>query len=280
MSNLEQILDECLVQIESGAWTLDECLARYPQYAGELRRLLKTSALLQHKQSVQASPTFKSRTRAQLIAQARARPHRARPLHSIRTLTFRLALGVVVIALVLFTGGTAFAQTALPGDPFYGWKILSEEIWRSVQPDPLAADLALTERRAKELIRVANDPKLQTLALQRYQHAVDDLKKYTNPISQSTIDKTLSKHRADFESARVDVSKLQPLFTVTPPTVRQPTSMPAINTSIALTPTSTPTPPVNIPSPAVPTLPALSTALPIPTVALPITLPTPPPRIP
>ena len=40
---LTQALDECLTLLKEGEATLDECLARYPGYAGELRPLLETA---------------------------------------------------------------------------------------------------------------------------------------------------------------------------------------------------------------------------------------------
>ena len=36
-NDLETILDACLSQIEEGESSLDECVARYPEYAAQLQ---------------------------------------------------------------------------------------------------------------------------------------------------------------------------------------------------------------------------------------------------
>jgi hypothetical protein len=48
------------------------------------------------------------------------------------------------------------AQSALPGDPLYGWKRTSEQVWRSLSPDQIGADLTIVHRRTDELLTVTS----------------------------------------------------------------------------------------------------------------------------
>ena len=78
MSKLENILDECLTQLITKQSTLEECLARYPEYAPELRRLLLAAQTLEKGQNVEPTPIFKAKARSQLMAhmKTRSKPQR------------------------------------------------------------------------------------------------------------------------------------------------------------------------------------------------------------
>ena len=165
MTEFERVLQECLHDLEEGAASVDECLARHPRHAPQLEPILLTSAYLARGREARVSDAFQARVRSRLLREMRARPHK--PVRSIFPF-MRLATGFAVILLALLATGTVYAQSVLPGNPFYGWKLASETIWRSVSPDPIATDLALAERRVEELIAVRNDPALYALALNAY----------------------------------------------------------------------------------------------------------------
>src|SRR5205814_4161434 len=117
---------------------------------------------------------------------------------------FRLALGFAALTALFLIAGTTLAQTALPGSAGYGWKIASERVWRAVQPNPLAADLYLADRRASELAQVADDPRAEAIALQGYRQALKVLSQYPLPASQPEIQQALAQQKNDLAQAGLD----------------------------------------------------------------------------
>lgn len=124
--DLERILEACLQGIEQQGWTLEECLARYPAHRAALEPLLRAAlALRQARDHVRPSEAFRTQSPRRLRARLHAirRTPQARPAR----LTFgalrlwRLAaVGVLVIALALVSGGLAYAADgAAPGDALY-----------------------------------------------------------------------------------------------------------------------------------------------------------------
>src|SRR5207244_2001911 len=81
MTDLERALEDCLTRLIEDplqgmrdAVPLEMCLARYPEHAGELRRLLVTASQLERGRGVSAPPDFKARTRARLVAHIATHP--------------------------------------------------------------------------------------------------------------------------------------------------------------------------------------------------------------
>ena len=64
MTEFEQVLDECLDDLEQGASKVDECLARHPKHAAQLKPILLLAEGLEQGRAVEPSPAFKARTRA------------------------------------------------------------------------------------------------------------------------------------------------------------------------------------------------------------------------
>lgn len=224
MSKLEQVLDECLAQVESGEATPEECLARYPEYAADLRPLLNLTSRLEQGRLVQPSPAFKMRTRAQLVAHIRSHPRQtsARPrlalwprgFGSAFGQAFNFAFGAAAILLLVLGTVTVLAQTALPGDALYRWKVASERAWRAVHRDPLNTDLLLAARRAAELTQVAGDSQAEQVARQEYGQSLDTLMtEYTSPDSQEVISDALSEQKNNLAQAGVSVPELDRLLT-------------------------------------------------------------------
>ncbi|MEA3345438.1 MAG: FecR domain-containing protein [Chloroflexota bacterium] len=68
---LSDMLDECLMLLEEGQVTLEECLARYPQYADDLRPLLEIALEMRRMAQLTSSPAaFASGKRRMLQALA------------------------------------------------------------------------------------------------------------------------------------------------------------------------------------------------------------------
>src|SRR5512139_569018 len=150
-NDLETILDTCLYQIEDGEANLDECLARYPEHAVQLEPLLKAATRLSRGREVLPDPAYKARARTQLNVYMQQHPQRKR----VSPVLWRFAIAAMTVLLLFVASGTAFAQTALPGDAFYNWKLTSEHVWRITSSDPLGVDISLSNRRMNELVEVS-----------------------------------------------------------------------------------------------------------------------------
>jgi hypothetical protein len=82
---------------------------------------------------------------------------------------WRFAIAAMTVLLLFVASGTAFAQTALPGDTFYNWKLTSEHVWRFTSSDPLGVDITLSNRRMNELVRVSDNEALRERAVRNYE---------------------------------------------------------------------------------------------------------------
>jgi hypothetical protein len=200
----------------------------------------------------------------------------------------RFAVGFAVVLLALLVAGTAYAQSALPGNAFYSWKLTSEQAWRSVSPDPVGTDLAITERRLNELIAVRNDPLLYSQVLKAYVTLVDRLKSEADAESKARILAVLDSqaeelHQSGIIVPSIDENILPPsdqptLIPTIPPTA---TPLPVLNTP-QVNPTDLPeiVPTLKVPSEIVPTIRVPSPAVPtiqVPSLSVPVTQD--PPRI-
>jgi hypothetical protein len=184
MTEFEKALQECLHDVEQGHSSVDECLTRYPEYARQLEPVLLTSAYLQHGMDARPSAAFKARVRTKLVQQMYARPRKtARP----GFMFMRLAGSLATVIMALLVAGTVYAQNALPGNPFYAWKLASENVWRAASPDAVGVDLMIAERRIDELIAVRNDPVLYAQALRAYLEMSARLKSEIDPGNEVRI---------------------------------------------------------------------------------------------
>lgn len=185
MTEFEQIMEQCLLEMEQGAASVDECLARHPDHAAQLKPILLTASHLVQGRGIQPSAALKARARARLTLHMQAHPRRRlRFGFAFR----RLATGFMVVLLTLLASGTAYAQSALPGDPLYDWKLASERAWRAVSPDPVAADIKIANRRITELNEVADDPILHARALEGY---FEVLTRLETELDEETLERIL-----------------------------------------------------------------------------------------
>jgi hypothetical protein len=184
MSNVDEILEQCLTDLMNGASTVEECLARYPEHAVQLEPLLQTATRVQMGSSVRPAPAFRSRTRARLTMHMQAHPRRV-----VRSFSsfWRMLAGAAAMVLTLCVTGTVYAQGALPGDPFYGWKLTSEEAWRLVSPDTVETDLHIANRRINEMNVTANDQARWARALEGYKEVRNRLEVELDPETLENI---------------------------------------------------------------------------------------------
>ncbi len=298
----QRILEECLIRLSSGSSTLDECLARYLEYDTQIRPLLETALLLNLGRNVKPSSTFIAYTRDALIQYMRSHPYRppiVTPMFRRTALTFTILIAAFLVA------GTAQAQSALPGDTFYGWKRTSERLWRVISPDPIAADIVLANRRLDEWIAVADDPIRSADArdsylevISRLQPTGDDVENTINRIvpalqSQQKILNEAGLASDELNDYLVEASSVLPVATLTqtmptasrvpptatniPPTVTNipptATQVPPTATQIPPTVTATQVPPTETQIPMSPTdapTEIVPTATDVPTEIVPI----------
>jgi hypothetical protein len=150
-NELEEILDSCLYQIEIDGSNIDECVARYPEQAEQLKPLLRAATRLASGREVIPDPSYQARARTQLNVYMQQHPQRKH----VSPVLLRFSIVLATMLLLFVASGTAFAQTALPGDAFYNWKLTSESVWRLTSSDPLGVDITLSNRRMNELVVVS-----------------------------------------------------------------------------------------------------------------------------
>ncbi len=121
----DAILDQCLSMMQAGA-SIDDCVARYPQHADELRAQLQTARTLwDAKPTAQPEPTAQAKGRSRLLTavgelQQSARPQSALWLWPIRGLRSPIRLGQAlpaVVALLVLGGLAASAAVIQPDVP-------------------------------------------------------------------------------------------------------------------------------------------------------------------
>lgn len=145
---LERALDECLSQLNTGEFGLDEVLARYPEHEAELRPLLRTAMLVRQVPQAVPSPEAKAAGRQRLLSavakkrreKALARPGLLRrmeqsaatlvqPLVRPQRQSLRLAQAIAALLIIvsLVSAGTLrVAADSLPDSPLYTIKRATE----------------------------------------------------------------------------------------------------------------------------------------------------------
>ena len=277
MTEFENILEQCLLDLELGLANIDECISRHPGHALELGPVLLTHTSLERLGEARPSAAFKARVRAKLTQQMQAHPRKSRLLNFA---FMRFATNFAIIALMLLLAGTAYAQSALPGNAFYEWKLVSENVWRTVSSDPVVTDLMIADRRMDELIAVSNDPVLHVQALDAYLDAVARLKSEMNIENEALILQTLGSQIKELKAWGIPVPQIidedvLPQIDEVLPTLVDPimtllpvTEVPEVNPT-SLVPAET--------TPMAPEIPEINpTALPdvLPTIQLPDIVPT------
>ena len=205
MTEFEKILEQCLLDLEMGIANVDECISRHPGHALQLRPVLLTHTSLESFGEARPSAAFKARVRAKLTQQMQAHPRKSRQFNFA---FMRLTTNFAVIGLMLLLAGTAYAQSALPGDVFHTWKLVSENTWRSFSSDPVGTDLAIADRRMDELIAVRKDPALRTQALEAYLEVAARLKSEMNVENEALILQTLDSQIEELKESGIPVPQI------------------------------------------------------------------------
>jgi hypothetical protein len=205
MNDLERILDECVERLTKGTSTLEECLSAHPEHAAQLRPLLKSAAgLIHHREDASISPMARARGRAKLSLHMQQQPRR----RGRRILLFqRLAMSLAVVMFALLSAGTVRAQSALPADMFYTWKLASERVWRTISFNSSHVDLVLADRRVREIVATADDPSQRETAVHDYQEILLRLEAGSDA-DRGEILSTLETHQRSLKDAGLSIPEL------------------------------------------------------------------------
>jgi hypothetical protein len=190
-----------LEEIRSGKSTIDDCVARHPKLAKELRSLLEIAVSIKPDE-VMPSEEFKQRAKRRIFQEMQPAPAKVyRSLQSRPKLALGTVIASVLIGLLLLGvagSSTVYAaQSSLPGDTLYPVKTGVENFRLAVTPSASAkADLRLelAQRRIDEAIqqvklnRNINLPALET-AERQFDEAIKEL---SNSDSTQATDKALS----------------------------------------------------------------------------------------
>lgn len=164
----EDILDRCIVAMQTRGQTVEECLAQYPAKRAELEPLLLLCARLQRAHSLTAPVAFRqsAAVRMQNLVAASAPPAR-RPAPRSPAREWLAALwgsprlvraaawvsGLLVVLLILSTGAVVASAKALPGEPLYPIKTAVEQWQLALTPSEAAVTrlhIAYASRRLQE----------------------------------------------------------------------------------------------------------------------------------
>ena len=208
-NELETILDICVSQIEDGDATVEECLALYPEQASVLEPLLKAATKLSRAREVIPNPAYKARTRAKLSIYMQQNPQRKR----VSPIFWRMAIGVMTMLIAFLATGTSFAQSALPGDQLYDWKLTSENVWRMTSSDQLGVDITLSNRRVSEMVVVSGDRGRQQQALANYEKLLIKFKEAQSEKDRARILPVLKAQHQSLLDAGITIPEdLEALF--------------------------------------------------------------------
>jgi hypothetical protein len=172
---LERALDECLSQLNTGEFGLEEVLARYPEHEAELRPLLRAAMLVRQVPQAVPSPEAKAVGRQRLLSavakkrreKALARPGLVRRLGQnaailVQSLvrpqrqSLRLAQAIAALFIIvsLVSAGTLrVAAGSLPDSPLYPIKLATERVQLALTTTAASRarlHMSYSERRLEE----------------------------------------------------------------------------------------------------------------------------------
>ena len=188
----DQALQACIDLIRGGRETIDSVVARYPEYADELRAQLEIVMWLSSTgAALDPRPGFVSASRRRLVTriQLESQPAAATPLTWGERLQQFLSIQkvapvafVFVLMLGLFVSGTVVSasQKALPGDDLYSVKLTLEQI---------ALATSLDEKNDAELqIQFVEKRLAEVQALiveERYEEVAETIEDTTEQVSET-----------------------------------------------------------------------------------------------
>lgn len=146
-------LEDCLQRLQAGA-SLSEVLARYPQWAADLRPRLEAAQAAQALgETLQVPRAVVARGRARFLKQIH-QPVQPRLQPALQRVTWlRASLAALLVLMIAFSGVALASAQALPGDAFYPIKLAVEQtrlrLTRAV-PQRLALEAEFDRERLQE----------------------------------------------------------------------------------------------------------------------------------
>ncbi len=165
-NEFDNILDECLERILTGGESVEQCLARYPQWARELEPLLQASLFARKASSIEPRPEFRERARYQMRAALQEMAEkRERRFSLFRWQPQWVTAVIAVLVLVVASGGTVAASgNSMPDEILYPVKLATERVRLTLTPSALGKAelyLELADKRVAEIIVMANRGKAE-----------------------------------------------------------------------------------------------------------------------
>jgi len=214
---LNQVLDDCITQLQSGDYAVDDCFREHSQYREDLEPLLIVAAEARDRISIpEPRAEYLDQSKARIVNQVKAsrrktqesRPPRPRSSHRILRPAFVLAGIVLVLALMVSGVGVVSASAGtIPGDALYPVKRGFEEARLVLTLNPesdqnILLDIA-DERLAEteKALEAGRDGDAEA-AIRGYQETVErilalsgDVYERGNPDSLSRVQNRLEQHQ-------------------------------------------------------------------------------------
>jgi hypothetical protein len=161
MNNKEfdNILNDCLERLLLKGESLQQCLARYPEQAAELKPLLETALAAREATTIQPRPDFRARARYEfnsVLKETAAGKSRTSWGWFPRWAT----VAAIILAVVLVGGGTVVAaDSSMPDSPLYSVKLATEQVHLTLTPSQIAKAeycAQLADRRVAEIAYMAD----------------------------------------------------------------------------------------------------------------------------
>ena len=192
-NRIEIVLDRCILDVQSGKMSIEECLHAHMDIQSELEPLLRLAVALQEVPQIAASDSFKAAAPARmqnLIKSRSASPDQDQASEPIYKRISNALLGLIeqgrqqtgvrrlpalaVFVLILFTAAflsnrlvTASAN-ALPGEAFYSTKLTMERIQLSLSQtdlDDSYIHLEFASRRVNEASRLVEENRVEHIGI-------------------------------------------------------------------------------------------------------------------
>ena len=157
------ILDECLDRLLTKSQTVEQCLADYPEEAGELEPLLHMAVATERITTIQPSPEFRTRARYQFrLALQDMEAGRSHSLFGWLPQWATVVAAVLAFLLITGSGTVAAAGNSMPDEALYPVKLATEQVRLTLTPSDMGkAELyaRLADRRVVEIASMVNKDK-------------------------------------------------------------------------------------------------------------------------
>jgi hypothetical protein len=158
--SIHDVFEECLELVIKGE-SVEECLRRFPEHAGELKGLLETANATRKSIAFQPSNEFRERARVQLQTAFREqtlKPKRTGFLKWDWQPRWAVATTAVLLVMVFGSGTVLAAENSMPDQPLYAVKHATEWFRLAVttSPDEKAKlNATLANERVNEIVYLA-----------------------------------------------------------------------------------------------------------------------------